>query len=191
MKPTRHSLVAAAVIATAGAFAPAIAAPIQWTVASGGNDHWYELVQTATDWGAARAAALASSFGGQQGYLATITSAAENTFVASTVAAGLLVYVGGSDAAVEGQWRWVDGPEAGQLFSYTNWNPGEPNDAGGESSLHVNFSGPLGWNDINAGNAYAFVVEYNAAPTSVSAPATLALVLPALLAAAWASRRRT
>ena len=57
------------------------AAPVQWTVASGGNGHWYEAISSPnTSWTAARAAAEARG-----GYLATITSAAENTFVAALV----------------------------------------------------------------------------------------------------------
>lgn len=179
-----------ALAACATLTASAWAAPTQWTVASGGNDHWYEWIQAATDWDTARAAALASSFNGQAGYLATITSAAENAFVGNNMAQGTTVYVGGSDAAVETEWRWVDGPEAGNLFSYTNWNPGEPNNLGGEHVLHINFGTALGWNDIPASLGYGYVVEYNAAPTAISSPATWALILPALLAAVWASRRR-
>ncbi|MCG8533051.1 MAG: hypothetical protein MI749_20680, partial [Desulfovibrionales bacterium] len=49
------------------------AAPVQWSV----NGHSYEFVNTGTEltWEAAQAAAT-----GKGGYLATITSQAENTF---------------------------------------------------------------------------------------------------------------
>ena len=59
------------------------AAPVQWTVASGGNGHWYEFVfaQSGFTFGQARAASLAASHMGMQGYLATVTSQAENDFI--------------------------------------------------------------------------------------------------------------
>ena len=57
---------------------------------------------------------------GLQGYLATITSAEENAFIQSkTNGVG---WIGASDHAVEGEWRWVTGPEGleeggkGRLF---------------------------------------------------------------------------
>ncbi len=54
---------------------------------------------------------------GLRGYLATITSKAENDFIKSkTTGVG---WIGASDAAVEGEWRWVTGPEGlsgGLLF---------------------------------------------------------------------------
>ena len=64
-----------------GAIGASQAAPVQWTVGSGGNGHWYEFISTSVDWNTARANALASTFLGMQGYLATITSLAENVFV--------------------------------------------------------------------------------------------------------------
>ncbi len=57
---------------------------------------------------------------GLQGYLATITSAVENAFIQQkTKGVG---WIGASDQAIEGDWRWVTGPEGledngqGRLF---------------------------------------------------------------------------
>ena len=51
---------------------------------------------------------------GRPGHLATITLAAENSFILAQFAlASSEAWIGASDAAVEGQWRWVVGPEAG------------------------------------------------------------------------------
>lgn len=170
----------------------ALAAPVQWTVASGGNDHWYEYVSGPLTWGNARSAALAASFNGLQGYLATLLSAAENTFAAG-VAGGVLSWAGGSDQGVEGQWVWMDGPEAGQAFTFTNWNPDEPNNCcGGEDYLQTNFGASGVWNDDggpgNGGQMNGYIIEYSV--TSIPEPQTLALMLPTLLAAGYASRRR-
>jgi len=138
--------------------------------------HFYDYIG-APDirWTEARAAATASSLFGLQGYLATITSQQENDFAASKMEE--TGWIGASDAAVEGQWRWVTGPEGletggGRLFwqgdftgapvpgEYENWNIGEPNnqdnaqqpDPAGEDYGHMIFSplvGPLGtWNDL-------------------------------------------
>jgi hypothetical protein len=134
------------------------------------------------------------TFNGMPGYLVTITSAEENRFAAG-VANGILAWAGASDGGQEGNFVWADGPEAGQSVTFTNWNAGEPNDCcGGEDFLQVNFGGFGGWNDHggpgNSGQVNGYIVEYSAT-TSVPTPGTLALVMPALFAAAWAARRRT
>jgi hypothetical protein len=57
------------------AAASASALPIQWTVGSGGNDHYYDAVSAPAgiSWSQALVAAFSAG-----GYLATITSSAEN-----------------------------------------------------------------------------------------------------------------
>ena len=85
--------------------------------------HFYRFVASpGIAWSAASAAAssAASKYHGLQGYLATITSAGENAFIQQkTKGVG---WIGASDAAVEGEWRWVTGPEGlenagvGRLF---------------------------------------------------------------------------
>jgi hypothetical protein len=147
------------------------AAPIQWTVGMGGNDHWYDfipapLTAAAWTWQEARSLASASTHMGMPGYLATITSAAENAFASVTVAQGGLAWIGGTDEAVEGTWRWIDGPEAGQLLTYFNWNAGEPNNCcGGENYLQTNWAAVAGWNDHggpgNAGQRNGYLIEYS------------------------------
>ncbi len=129
----------------------------------------YEYVPTYAKWDQAKAAAEAMSYLGFPGRLATITSAAEQQFVASLVPWGANAMIGGSDAAVEGTWAWVTGPEAGTIFwkdgapyqgAYTNWLPGEPNNAQPGENYLVMYHG--GWND-SAANAFyhaGYVVEY-------------------------------
>ncbi len=140
--------------------------------------HFYRFVsKPLMPWSSARDEADATMYYGLRGYLATITSQAENDFIRlKTVGVG---WIGASDAAVEGQWRWVTGPEGlngGTLFwegkgsgapfnsAYSNWNAGEPNDSGGnEDYAHITFfpNNPFSsykWNDLpNAGGGGDYV----------------------------------
>jgi hypothetical protein len=190
LKKTLFAMALAAGLASA-----AHAAPVQWTVGSGGNDHWYEFVPTVVTWSQARAAALASTFSGMQGYLVTATSAGENRFASNLAGGGQTgAWIGLSDDQVEGDFRWMDGPEAGQSAVFTSWAPSEPNDCcAGEDYVVTNWGGLGLWNDIGLPSfpnyAVGYLVEYND-PTHVPEPMTLSLVLPALLAAAGVSRRR-
>ena len=192
MKKTLASLAIAIGLANA-----AQAAPVQWTVASGGNDHWYEFVATNLIAQDAFVAAGAATYMGMSGYLATVTSVNENRFVSATMAHGALAWLGGSDSGSEGNWVWMVGPEAGQAFSFAAWGGGEPNDfSGGEDFIHTNHCGNGCWNDHGgpgggSSQANGYIIEYGDSLSTVPEPMTLALVLPALLAAAALGRRRT
>jgi PKD repeat protein len=74
--------------------------------------HFYRFIgSSGIYWTTAKAQAesAAMKYHGLQGYLATITSAVENAFIQQkTQGVG---WIGASDAAVEGEWRWVTGPE--------------------------------------------------------------------------------
>lgn len=117
------------------------------------NGHYYQV----KTWGGKTSVSTASSFAnaqtfaGMTGYLATITTAAENDFIANhTTAAN--AWIGATDDTSyvnnvsdqryddrEGSWHWFTGPEAGQEFWYgesggatrnglfENWASGEPN----------------------------------------------------------------
>ena len=51
-------------------------------------------------------------------------------------------YVGYTDAASEGSFRWADG----SMSTYTHWNSGEPNNKGRTEDCTVAHVGG-GWND--------------------------------------------
>ncbi len=117
--------------------------------------HFYRFIsRPGISWSEAKAEASSDSmmYYGLRGYLATVTSQAENDFIRlKTKGVG---WIGASDHAIEGDWRWVTGPEGaedsgqGRLFwrgrrnqytagvpgtgpvsgQYINWNTGEPND---------------------------------------------------------------
>jgi hypothetical protein len=186
---------------------------VQWTVASGGNGHWYQYVPsisifTGFSFEFARNAALASTQAGLPGYLATITSPQEQAFINSSFTflvgfgGGGSAWLGASDAAVEGEWRWLDGPEAGQLLGYTNWRQNNPvNQPGAEDfdlmALSIQTFLPptptiYGWISWPPGNlALGYIVEYGDGSTPpIPEPATGAMLLAGLAALGWMARRR-
>jgi uncharacterized protein (DUF2141 family) len=128
------------------------------------NGHYYKLTEP-LDFYAAKSAAEAVG-----GYLATITTADENTRVVENLLQNQdYVWLGGSDQSVEGEWRWLGGPEEGELLDYTNWDAGhdEPNGATYENYLMVygGFNPWEGsWNDAGPGAIIPGVIERNTNP---------------------------
>ncbi len=155
--------------------------------------HFYRFVsRPGLSWTAAESEAKSDAmmYYGLRGYLATVTSQAENDFIKiKTQGVG---WIGASDAGTEGQWRWVTGPEGledsglGRRFytassgsyqnAYTNWNSGEPNNVNGvENYAHItvfpsNPGASYKWNDLpNSGGSgdYAskgYLIEYGGYP---------------------------
>lgn len=140
--------------------------------------HEYNVITSeGITWPDARTAAQALGAGWD---LATIGDAGENTFVESLLNTGLAdrshFWIGGTDAAVEGTWVWIDGTP----FFFTNWWGGEPNNFGDEDFLAYDLRGGVyNWNDANntaAGLVRGFVAERAAPISTVPEPTTLTLV---------------
>lgn len=187
---SRNTSLLMAMLVVSSSTAMAVAAPLQWEVATGGNGHWYEVVQASISWEEAQTAAAGRTVEvseGQfvSGYLATITSAAEDEWLRSTLfpkpSSYQRAWLGGyqdlSDPGYSepaGGWKWI----TGEAWGYTNWEPGEPNDwLGQEHFLEIWFEdGPSHgyWNDHKLepdAQSAAYVVEY------VPEPATLLLLV--------------
>ncbi len=144
-----------------------------------GATSYYEVVNSGSIvWSNARTAASARTFSGLTGYHANLSSTEESGFIQSKLSVD--GWIGASDQAVEGQWRWMDGPEAGLQFwqgaaagarvsggagqvttAYSNWAAGEPNDSGGNEDYAYAIGGG-NWNDYSGTNAgpTAYIVEY-------------------------------
>jgi len=144
---------------TAGSFSIVEDAP----VLNPANGHYYDFVQGVIDFDSARAAAEAMSYLGSQGHLATISDAAENTFLSTTFGgrAWIGAYQDFSDPSFSepgGGWVWV----TGEPWTFDSWSAGEPNDFGGTEHYAETFSNgawndqPLGGNNVVQG----FYVEF-------------------------------
>ena len=114
-----------------------------WSPDAGGNGHYYAFVAASeTSWADANTAASGSTLGpSTHGYLATITDAAENAYIVSTILpTGYThknqVWLGGfQDSAAktpDADWHWVS-PE---VWNYTDWTSGEPNDENAQHTGH-------------------------------------------------------
>lgn len=108
-----------------------------------------------------QAQAYAQTFGAN---LISVQSAAENADLLQALSnqgyANQVVWIGFTDAAVEGTFVWYDGAPV----TYSNWAPGEPNNAGGnENCTQIYPDGT--WNDLDcSGYNSLSVIEVNLCP---------------------------
>lgn len=200
------SLYALLIAAGPLAFGAAHAGPVQWNGGPNANGHWYEYVMGPHTWDEALAQASKLTHLGQRGYLATVTSAEENAFIANLGYGHFWAWLGGSDRGSEGNWTWRAGPEAGQAFNYHQSADWANNAFGGQDVLAINsyiwqdrmyvYEGQSGrWNDFGELNSVLahvtgrlmYVVEYGG--MEVPEPTSLALVLGGLIAAGSIRRR--
>jgi hypothetical protein len=118
------------------------------------NGHsYYRSTGTAT-WTTARSNCVSMG-----GYLVTITTSGEQSFIFNIWPSG---WIGLTDEVNEGTWRWV----TGETYSYTNWNSGEPNNAGNED--YVQFVSNGRWNDLPNNVSLPYVLEFNYIVTTSS-----------------------
>jgi hypothetical protein len=128
---------------------------VQWTVASGGNGHWYELViSRSITWPSAKDACEQRG-----GHLVTPTTPTENALVtqlgnrADHPTAWVDDFGGNAqgpwlggyqpiDAQIAQPWAWV----TGEPWTWAGWAPGEPNGGYGPG---VTFTGMLGYANSN------------------------------------------
>lgn len=100
--------------------------------------------------------------------LARVDDQAENTYLRATTTSAIgnvNVWLGASDAAVEGAWRWDDGAQFWQGGSggvpigglYENWDSGEPNNSDNEDCGELRTNSL--WNDVECSAARAFICE--------------------------------
>ena len=104
-------------------------------ISSGGTCYSY-FTSTGINWADARLQCIARSSD-----IATITSLEENSLLLS-LTSGSNCWIGINDRDNEGTFIWADGT----VSTYTRWNSGEPNDAGGNEDCTEIYSTSY-WND--------------------------------------------
>lgn len=142
------------------------------------SGHYYLLSADPLGWADARDAAAAQSYNGLTGYLATISSDAENSFLTTQTggvtaffaATSEILYVNpllppadqySDESELRGVFHWGAGPEAGARPSYVPWFPGEPNGVQSDRCLLTNWNGPTAlWNDSPCAVPYRYLVEF-------------------------------
>jgi hypothetical protein len=109
------------------------------TAAMGDDAFWFCPVEASWQGGQEQCNALFEAD------LVTIASGVVNSFLVENAPEGPPSWwIGLNDIAVEGMFVWPDGTPA----TYTNWNEGEPNDAGGIEDCVEIGSATGGWNDV-------------------------------------------
>ncbi len=145
---------------------------VRWSVAEGGNDHFYQVVKTDEPLTWMDANSLAQSLGG---HLVTITSPAENEFVFHLIdddkywypsinwrGPWIGAYQPPGSSEPDGGWRWV----TGEPFEYRNWDSMQPNNSDGVEN-YAAFGNQLRrvrtWNDLREDfpEIISFVVEFS------------------------------
>ena len=161
--------------------------PAAGQVINPSNGHTYQYVASPLNWVAAQSAAESLTVEGNPGYLATVTSASENSFVASkTGASNIWIGATSNESFIQNlnptlprsrdtcKFYWGVGPEAGTAIStgcgnpvvanatYNSYASGEPNNTGGEDCIVTNWGGAVGkWNDLPCTDDHRYLVEFD------------------------------
>ena len=123
------------------------------------QDHKYYISREWLSWADAKARADALG-----GYLLTINSEAENTWVKDNLGDYKWdsYWLGLNDINEEGTFVWDNGSES----TYSNWWQGEPNNAGDEDVVAFNaYEGK--WNDLPSQDGRFFIIEFSGTVSSL------------------------
>ena len=195
---TRYIAVACLVLLTAAAHAQ-LGTWATWDVTAGGNGHEYALNAVGGSWSWHRDEA-----NNEGAYLATLKTAAENTWVTGNVLhstsphwMGLYQPEGYVGDNINLGWEWVDGDpldydaSGGTWLDWENWASDQPNgytliDNGGYAYVHGNGY----WYDWQPGYQIYGVYERDPASSDDSPEPATWLLLAATAAAAGLRRRK-
>jgi cysteine-rich repeat protein len=114
--------------------------------------HCYRLHADTKSWSVAGATCMTEGF-----TLAAISSAPEQTLIEGYLVVNTNTWVGGNDLAAEGAFVWSNG----EIFGFTNWDAGEPNDNNGEDCMKLDGNSvPIGkWDDNDCGISHRYLCE--------------------------------
>ena len=120
----------------------------------GQTGNCYKYMETKMNWHEALEQCKANS----NGTLASVPSKETNDFLLSLITE--FVWIGGLDRNKERIWEWSDGTPWG----YENWNPGEPNNRGGNEyymAMGGNYA-PGQWFDGSFSHKINFICQHEA-----------------------------
>jgi hypothetical protein len=136
------------------------------------NGHFYKPITPGASYTAARTASLLTTFKGQTGYLVTITSSSEDTFIQANVPQ-TNIWFAATDEVKDGTWVIDAGPEKGTVMKtsngqlagnvpgvYNNWAAGEPNGSNHSEDYAVTKWNGNQWNDLSNNWTNPYVIEY-------------------------------
>ena len=139
------------------------------------SDHTYAITSTAMSFSDAQAAAAVG------GYLVTVNTKAENTFLTTEFYAAYgnrALWIGANDIDTENTWVWDNGTTSGDNGTTDNicgtgcnpysdatwadgtrkWNNSEPNNSGNEDCANITNSNGF-WNDLRCSNSQYGIIE--------------------------------
>jgi len=144
------------------------------------NAHTYAITSSAMTFAQAKIAAAALG-----GYLTTINTLAENTFLTTKFYGtyGNAIWIGANDIVTEDTWVWDNGTTSGDNNltdticnapsgdctpsnakwadnTTRKWNGGEPNDLGGEDCANITNANGF-WNDLSCSRLLYGVIEFD------------------------------
>ncbi|XP_067307388.1 ladderlectin-like [Pseudorasbora parva] len=86
--------------------------------------------------------------------LASVHSRAENNFLLGLLPSlSTNTWIGGHDAAIEGQWLWNDGT----AYDFASWCSREPNNRRVENCLMISWTANNCWNDASCSTPMASI----------------------------------
>jgi hypothetical protein len=143
------------------------------------NGHYYELFVNSTTltWNSAKTLAEQKTYNGMSGYLATVTSQAEQNIISGlgTPYVEDFAWIGAENNG--NGWSWI----TGEPWSYTSWIGGSPNGDALPSAVEVWYWGGYNgnWDDNSksnkdgSGSRNGYIVEY---PAAIPEPTTMSLL---------------
>eukprot|EP00760_Papus_ankaliazontas_P026325 PhM_4_TR3025/c0_g1_i2/m.46491 len=121
-----------------------------------GEPHYYEYTAGIATWDTALAACAAKTMFGLRGYLVTVTSDSENTFLSINNFGG---WIAATNSQSDALWRWYSGYEIDHVISSPMWAGGEGNL--GDAVAHLDATTRT-WYDVerNFGTVLGYTCEF-------------------------------
>ena len=70
------------------------------------------------------------------------------------------LWIGGTDAFKENEWRWITTMEISSASTFTDWQSGQPdNQAGTEHCMELHPTFGFRWNDDKCYNLHKYICE--------------------------------